>query len=159
MSFLNDSRLVLVRFEKRAADTRARVTDKVLEGLDILLVEEEVLIAMDIEQICYEQGASTVVTISSGAMLTSEALDLAEARYLGVDAAILDARVGGEWSAELARRLRERRIPFVFATGYTSAEPFFAEFPDVGVITKPYAGLELAKALAAAIDRARSNRG
>ena len=131
---------------------------RALEGLKILLVEEEILIAMDVEQLCYEHGAVAVATISSEAKLTPEALDSIEARaaVMGADAAILDVRVGAGSTSELARRLKKQGIPFVFATGYTAAEPFFAEFPDVAVVAKPYASEELTRAVAAAVASVRS---
>ncbi|WP_309085108.1 response regulator [Chelativorans sp.] len=136
--------------------------DRLLEGLKILLVEEEVLIAMDVEQLCYDLGAAAVATISSDAYLTSEALDTREevrTALLGADAAILDAKVGGDWTLELARRLKQRRVPFVFATGYPGTEPLFAEFPDVPVIGKPYSGLELPQAVARMVALTRSGEG
>lgn len=129
--------------------------------MQLLLVEEEALIAMDIEQLCHEHGAKVVATISSEAKLTSDAIDevLLKHERRPLDAAILDVKVGEGFTSELARRLAERKIPFVFATGYSDAEPFFAEFPDVPVVTKPYVGRELIETLAAAIHRACSGHG
>jgi len=134
---------------------------KVFDGLKILLVEEEALIAMDIEQLCYDLGAATVATISSRAKLSQEALDSvgARAQMLGTDVAILDAKVGGEWTADLARRLTGLKIPFVFATGYSGGEAFFEEFPDVPVVLKPYAGEQLIGAILTAIERTRLEHG
>ncbi|WP_051469711.1 response regulator [Chelativorans sp. J32] len=132
---------------------------KVFEGLKILLVEEEALIAMDIEQLCYDLGAAAVATISSETKLSSDALDSveAQAQMLGADAAILDAKVGGGWTTELARRLTQHGIPFVFATGYSSGEAFFAEFPNVPVVSKPYTGDELVGAVLTAVERTGSH--
>lgn len=132
------------------------MADRKFEGLKILLVEEEVLIAMDIEQLCYEQGATAVETIGTEDMLASAARDPEKAKVIDVDAAILDVKVGESLTSDLAARLRDRNIPFIFATGYTTAEPFFTQFPDVPMIAKPYVGPELVEALATAVSRARS---
>ncbi|WEX10040.1 response regulator [Chelativorans sp. AA-79] len=135
--------------------------NRILEGLKILLVEEEVLIAMDLEQLCYDLGAFSVSTISSETELTPEALDSDEgqARIREATAAILDAKVGTDWTSELARRLSRLGTPFIFATGYTRNDSFFDEFPDIPVIAKPYAGMELAEVIAAAVAQARSGHG
>ena len=134
---------------------------RALEGLKILLVEEEILIAMDVEQLCYDHGAVAVATISSEAKLAPEALDSIEAQtaVMAIDVAILDVRVGEGSTSELARRLKNQGIPFIFATGYTTVEPFFAEFPDIPVVAKPYASEELTQAIAAVVSKGRSGDG
>lgn len=121
----------------------------------MLLVEEEVLIAMDVEQICHEHGAVNVRTVSTAAVVETLCAD--ENGIADVDAAILDVKVGSVRTLVLARKLKERNIPFVFATGYAHSDPFFAEFPDVAVVTKPYAAVELMEELAVAIRQRRSS--
>lgn len=115
----------------------------------MLLVEEEVLIAMDVEQICQGHGAASVRTVSTAVAV--EALCADENAVADVDAAILDVKIGSLLTMELARKLEERNVPFVFATGYARSDPFFTAFPDVAVVTKPYAAVDLMGALAAAI--------
>jgi CheY-like chemotaxis protein len=143
--------------QKRAVTGEGRLKNDIFEGLNILLVEEEALIAMDIEQLCYDLGAATVETVNSEAKPCPEALDSAgaNARMLGFDAAILDAKVGEGCTTDLARRLKEHGIPFVFATGYTSGDAIFEEFPDVPVVSKPYTADELVSAIRSVVDRAR----
>ena len=121
---------------------------KTLEGFNLLLIEEEVLIAMDIEQLCYEMGAATVTIVSSLADLPHDMLD--EKR---VNAAIMDVKLGNEWIFGFAHRLMDRRIPFIFATGHTDIETFLHEFPGVAVVSKPYAHEELAEALTQTVTR------
>jgi DNA-binding LytR/AlgR family response regulator len=54
----------------------------------------------------------------------------------GIDAALLDVRLGDERSFELARRLQAMRVPFAFVTGYSQAlVP--AAFKEVPTLTKP----------------------
>jgi len=80
----------------------------------------------------------------------------AKARMLGADAAILDAKIGEGWTTGLARRLKDHRIPFIFATGYSGSEAIFEEFPEVPIVSKPYTGEELVGAVLTAVERSRS---
>lgn len=123
---------------------------KLLDGLQIMLVEEEALIAMDMEQLCYDNGASHVVTFGT---LSSAA---AHAATASVDAAILDIRLQGQWATELGHTLAARQVPFIFATSYTDAEPIFTEFPGAIIVPKPYSDTELVQALVQAARTVRS---
>jgi DNA-binding response OmpR family regulator len=80
-------------------------------GLRVLLVEDEVLIALDCEAMLLGLGVSEVRrarTVAEGlSLLASETFD----------AAILDVRLGPEDSLPLARRLMELEIPFGFVSG------------------------------------------
>ncbi|MDZ5699142.1 response regulator [Chelativorans sp. M5D2P16] len=106
---------------------------------------------MEVEQLCYDDGAARVFTINSHENLRSETLSFEE-----VDAAILDARIGEEWNRDLGLHLMRKEIPFVFATGYAGSEPFFTAFPEIPIVGKPFVGRELVQALSAAIERTRS---
>lgn len=92
-----------------------------LNGLRVLLLEDEVLIAMDVEQLCLDNGAATVKTVR----------DLAETEAANpalFDIAIVDLRLGGQSTLGFARRLNEMDIPFIFASGYTDIEEIAQEF-------------------------------
>lgn len=111
-----------------------------LDGLRILILEDEYLIAMDVEQLCRDHGAADVVIHR----------DLAGVDSLGglpFDAAIIDVMLQGQPTLDFARRLHEANVPFVFASGYSHVDEMFASFPGVRVIGKPYAGGELIGAL------------
>lgn len=123
---------------------------KTLEGFNLLLIEKEALIAMDIEQLCYDMGAATVVTVNSSTELDPEMLD-----GRPVDAAIMDVKLDNEWTLDFARQLLKRRIPFIVATGHMEIETFLEEFPGVAVVSKPYVNEELAEALTQTLIRAR----
>lgn len=73
-----------------------------------------------------------------------DAIDLA--RTGAFDLAIVDINLDGLPSYPIAEILRERRIPFVFATGYGAAgiEPKYAGTP---VLTKPFLRTDLEKLL------------
>jgi CheY-like chemotaxis protein len=122
------------------------VSDLPLNGLRILLMEDEALIALDLEQLCRESGADDVVVVRN--------LDQVDTAANGVfHAAILDVMLSGNPTVEFARTLTQKGVPFVFATGYADREELFSEFPDTPVIGKPYVGADLVNALAGAIAR------
>jgi len=112
-----------------------------LEGRRVLVVEDEMLVALTLEDTLITMGAEVV----GPAMRLDTAMDLA--RQEAIDLAVLDINLAGERSYEVARALQARGVPFVFATGYghTDEAGVFAEVP---VLTKPYRDSELAAALA-----------
>lgn len=118
-----------------------------LDGLRILVLEDEFLIAMDVEQLCRDHGAQEVVI----------ARDLTEIDAPGIaaqfDAAIVDLMLSGNSTLDFAAGLREKGVPFVFASGYSDAEEIRTSFPGVRLVTKPYSGEDLVEALALAYGR------
>lgn len=92
-----------------------------LQGVRILVVEDEFLLAMDIESAIREAGGEVVGPLVN----LEEAVATAEREQL--NAAVLDLNLRGEMSYPVAQVLKSRRIPFLFATGYTESrlpEPF-----------------------------------
>jgi DNA-binding response OmpR family regulator len=115
-----------------------------LDGLRILVLEDEILIAMDVEQICRDDGAAHVVI--------ARTLEEAEAAASdsNFDAAIIDLRLGSVSTLPFAARLRDRGVPFVFASGYTSLGEIEVSFPGARIVGKPYGGEDILAALAEA---------
>jgi DNA-binding response OmpR family regulator len=119
-----------------------------LDGMRILVLEDEFLIAMDVEQICRDHGAIDVVlarTIEQAEMAVSAT---------AFDAAIIDLMLQGNPTLDFAGTLRDRAVPFIFASGYTDLDGYAVSFPDVQLVEKPYAGIDLVRALASACGRA-----
>jgi CheY-like chemotaxis protein len=112
--------------------------------LRILVVEDEMTIALMIEDMLLELGHQVVDL----AMRLPQAADLAS--KADFDAAILDVNLDGRKSFPVADILAERGIPFAFATGYgaTGIEPAYAGRP---VITKPFLLDDLKAALEALV--------
>jgi CheY-like chemotaxis protein len=100
-------------------------------GRRILVVEDDVLIAMLIEDLLREHGAMVVGPVDD----LDEALRLAALG--GHDAAVLDVNLGGRPSAPLAARLRAAGTPFLFVTGYGRAG-LPDGFADAPVLGKPF---------------------
>jgi CheY-like chemotaxis protein len=109
--------------------------------LRILIVEDEMLVAMNIEDMLLELGHE----VAGLASRLGPALALAgESRF---DAAMLDVNLAGEPSFPVADLLIERGIPFLFATGYgrQGIEERYRAWP---LLQKPFRTAELAAALA-----------
>jgi CheY-like chemotaxis protein len=112
----------------------------VLSGLRLLLVEDESHVAMLVEDMLADMGCHVVAS----AARVSEALRLIEAT--DIDAAVLDVNVAGEKVFPVAEKLRERAIPFVFATGY-GTEGVREDLRTQPVIAKPFPQSQLERAL------------
>jgi CheY-like chemotaxis protein len=113
-----------------------------LEGLRILVVEDETLIAMTIEDTLVEVGAEVIATAAT----TSQALHMIE--EIRPDAVTLDGNLNGELSGMVAKRLQELGIRYLVVTGYvelTLLDPFLAPSPR---LTKPFTPASLQQAAA-----------
>ena len=87
-----------------------------LQGIRVLLVEDEYLVASLIEEILGIAGCIVTGPIPR----LAEAVDAADREPC--DAAVLDVNLAGERIYPVADILSRRNIPFVFVTGYgTSA--------------------------------------
>jgi len=115
-----------------------------LAGKRVLIVEDELLVALMIEDLLGDYGCSTVgpcgsVEIALRAVRT-EALDLA----------VLDVNLAGERVYPVAEALAERHIPFLFLSGY-GEEAIPPGRGDWRVCAKPFRGADLAEMLSAAL--------
>lgn len=126
------------------------MTGNALEGLRVLIIEDEAMIAMLIEDLLGEIGASTVRTVGSIGEATRV---LGEA--IPIDMAIVDVNLHGQPTFPVADTLLQRGIPFVFATGY-GATGMPERFAGVPVLQKPFELEEMKRALLAARQNAKS---
>lgn len=102
----------------------------------ILVVEDELLIAMSIEDVLEKMQCEVVGPTAK----LATALQLASDEDL--DAAILDVTISGGKVFPVAEKLLERRIPFVLASGYGDwALP--ESLRDRPRLTKPFTDAEL----------------
>lgn len=116
-----------------------------LAGLCVLLVEDEALAAMEMEAILTEAGCQVI----GPAARLDRAMALVESG--GVEAAVLDVNLDGEFVFPLAERLRQTGVPFVFMTGYSSRAVFPPEFQEVARVGKPVQEQALIAALSEAV--------
>ncbi|PDT86169.1 response regulator [Sinorhizobium sp. BJ1] len=116
-------------------------------GARVLVAEDEVLIALDMESAFLDAGAEVV-----GPCATLLAA-LEAARNEKLSLAILDVRLGRETTEEVSDLLAERGIPFLFYGGQTLPDEMRSKCNGVLVIDKPATQRDLvgaaAKALAA----------
>ena len=118
-----------------------------LDGLSVLLVEDQLLIAMDAETMLSDLGASRIDTAAS----VAEALRLLQQTI--PDAAILDVNLGDATSQAVADRLNELGVPFIFATGYGDVAVMPSGMDGVPIVRKPYDAASLEAGLGEALAR------
>ena len=119
-----------------------------LRGKRILLVEDQALIALDLQVTLEDDGADVVGPFHRlGAAMRAASGDS------GLDAAVLDVDLGREEVFPLADRLAERGVPIVFHTGYAEPDRLRARYGGAPVILKPARPGELLRRLRIAIAR------
>lgn len=125
---------------EKAGPAKFAAPSRDLGSLSVLLVEDQMLIAMDVEQILYGAGVKTIATAAS----VAEAMDRLRDAPPGI--AILDFNLGSETSEPIADALTKRGIPFLFATGYGDGSIIPERFAHISIVRKPYeAGTILAQ--------------
>lgn len=114
-------------------------------GRRVLVVEDEMMIAMLVEDMLSELGCAVVGPVHA----LDDALDLARTE-VGLDAALLDVNLAGQPVFAVADALREKGVPAIFSTGYGDAG---LREVDRGapVLQKPFRAGDLARALSAAL--------
>jgi CheY-like chemotaxis protein len=122
----------------RLHDARSRLRSAA--AADVLIIEDEPIIAMDIEELVRSCGHNVVGVAASEA----EAFDIATRRRPGLILADINLGLGGDGAAAVARIVRHHQIPVIFVTAYPerlltgeTVEPAF-------VITKPFEPVTLA---------------
>ncbi|RED18072.1 HWE histidine kinase domain-containing protein [Pontivivens insulae] len=107
-----------------------------------LVVEDNMIIAMEAVDILEDLGATRVETAGSVAIAME---------VLGKDVpefVLLDVNLGTETSAEVLKACLAQKIPVILATGYGERQEMTLAHPNVPVVAKPYTKAEIRKALA-----------
>lgn len=106
-----------------------------LAGKRCLVLDDEYLIALDIQQILESAGAASVTSLGNAA-------DALEALGNGpkFDLAVLDFRLNNAdvGSIAVAAQLSEHGVPFIFLSGARPDEITAGPFSGVPVVEKPY---------------------
>jgi CheY-like chemotaxis protein len=132
-----------------AQPRQRRSEDAVIAG-KLLIVEDEFLIGEDLSVWPQREGIEVVGPFNT----ISGALDMLDTDT-DIGAAIVDINIRGQLAFELADRLMERKIPFVFYTGYESMiVP--DRFRGISRVRKPAAWADIKRAL---FDEGSSGRG
>ena len=115
-----------------------------LEGVRVLVVEDEYLVATLIEQILESAGCIVMGPVAR----VPEALDAVD--HDDYDAAVLDVNLAGERINPVADALSERNVPFLFVTGYgVNALP--GEYAERPHVCKPFKMADLLCTLSSAV--------
>jgi CheY-like chemotaxis protein len=109
------------------ADAGAR-----LLGKRILIVEDEALVAFELQLSLEDEGAEIV----GPALSLMKALE-AVAHEGRIDLAVLDVDLAGEDVYPVAELLLQRGVPFVFHTGHGSRAQLTGLFPGTRTFIKP----------------------
>jgi CheY-like chemotaxis protein len=125
-------------------------SDSLLSGKCCFVLDDEFLIALDIQQILERAGAAHVTSVASAA----EAIQLL-GREPKFDIAILDVKLGGTErnSLDIAALLQMQGTPFVFLTGMRADDVHARVFPNAPVIEKPYDATALLRAVQHALSQ------
>lgn len=118
--------------ERRNGDPDMSELGRLLARRRIPVVEDEMMLALDIEMALLDAGAEVIGPAGN----PGEALALAEGDR-PIDAAILDVDLRGEEVFPVAERLRDRGVPFLFHTGHATRAELAARFENAMVCTKP----------------------
>jgi DNA-binding response OmpR family regulator len=108
-----------------------------IDGCVVLVLEDEPLVGLEIAELLSSAGAQVKL---AGTLADA----MASVDGLKISAAIVDINLGGQDCSVLCTRLSQRRIPFVFYTGYTAAPDGWSTVP---IISKPASGELIVKTI------------
>jgi light-regulated signal transduction histidine kinase (bacteriophytochrome) len=128
------------RAPKTSPPAAGPATRGVLSGR-AMVVEDNIVIAMEAEDMLRALGAQTVDVAGT----VGDAMALIEAAV--PDFALLDVNLGSETSTPVAERLMKLGVPFVFATGYGEQARLEGVFAETPVLAKPFTQEDLARVL------------
>lgn len=104
----------------------------------VIIVEDEYLVALDVEAVLQTMGVETIVI----------ATRLAQARQAfeqeGADCVLLDVSLADGKSYDFARQLRESGTPFGFVSGYGDTTGFPDDLLHAPLLGKPFGENEIA---------------
>lgn len=104
---------------------------RVASGKRVLMVEDNLVLAIDMVETLTRMGAESIETAG-----TTEAA-LKQIISSDFDFAVLDMNLRGVVSFDIADRLIEKKIPFVFVTGYGSKIDVPPHLSQIAILTKP----------------------
>lgn len=112
-------------------------------GLRVFVAEDEALVSMLVEDMLSDIGCTVIGPASN----LDEALALAGDKTIGIDVALLDVNLAGKPVFPVADLLRDRGVPYIFASGYGEAG-VSDDHRGAPVLQKPFRESDLARVLA-----------
>ena len=107
---------------------------------DVLIIEDEPIIAMDIEELVLNCGHRVVGMATTEA----EAVEMAERHKPGLILADINLGIGGDGTAAVSRIMKHHYAPVIFVTAYPERLLTGEDLEPAFVITKPFEPLTLA---------------
>ena len=134
------------------ASGEAQTDDRPLAGFNVLILEDNLIVALEAEDLLRSLGAASIVAVSTLAAAAKVRETTA------IDFAMLDINLGFENSLGFAASLRASKTPFLFASGYgeqrKAGDSLLAEL----TVSKPYDREALQSAIALTLARAASRQ-
>ena len=115
-----------------------------LQGLRILLVEDDPLICLDLEASLSDLGAIVMATSNVASAMKIMAVST-------LDFAVLDFELGVETSEPIAQIARTQRVPFLYLSGYSEHDGRFTRWPGIHVLVKPLSAITIARGIHAVL--------
>jgi DNA-binding NtrC family response regulator len=101
------------------------------QGKQILVLEDDALLAMDMEDFLSDLGVNVVGPVSHiGAALE-------KINDTNLDGAVIDLNLRGELSLPVIEELKAANIPFVICSGYAEIPGVRAQLDGLTVVSKP----------------------
>lgn len=132
--------LELERAKAELADARDRL--RASAATDVLIIEDEPIIAMDIEELVQGCGHRVVGVAAT----ERDAVDIARRTRPGLILADINLGAGGDGANAVSRILQSHRAPVIFVTAYPERLLTGEEVEPAFVITKPFEPIMLAVA-------------
>lgn len=107
------------------------MTDTLLWGVRVLVVDDDMMLLMMIEGMLEDMGCESVVAVAT----VKQALAVLDTGTF--DVAMLDLNLNGDRSYPIADALAALNVPFLFSTGYGSGG-VGEGYRDRPVLMKPY---------------------
>jgi ActR/RegA family two-component response regulator len=107
------------------------VKHELLRGFRILVAEDDMILALDMERSLKDAGAQVFGPVKTAA----DAIALAQTAPL--TCAVLDVNLGCELVFRAAQVLKDRNIKTVFCTGYGDLHGLQVDWPDAQILAKP----------------------
>lgn len=114
----------------------------------ILLLEDDLLLAMDMEEFLESRGYDVVGPYGR----VEDALDALEA--IRVDGAVLDLNLHGELSFPVIERLRCRNVPVIVCSGYAELPELKQKLAGLPLMPKPWNQQKLGRLLSEVFETA-----
>jgi two-component sensor histidine kinase/CheY-like chemotaxis protein len=121
--------------------------DRPLAGFNVLILEDNLIVALEAEDLLRSLGAASVVAVSTIAA-AAKARETTALHF-----AVLDINLGFENSLGFASSLRATKTPFLFASGYGEQKKAGESLLSELIVSKPYDREALQSAIALTLAR------